>query len=60
MKTLYFFICTLARTVAATVANIKIRYDVKTPQLAISGTCVICVFYSILSNINTASNDRNC
>ena len=31
----------------ATVANIKIRYDAKTPQLAIFGTCVIFVFYSI-------------
>ena len=31
----------------ATVANIKIRYDAKTPQFAIFGTRVICVFYSI-------------
>ena len=32
---------------AATVANIKIRYDAKTRQFAIFGTRVICVFYSI-------------
>ena len=32
---------------AANVANIKIRYDAKTPQFAIFGTRVICVFYSI-------------
>ena len=30
-----------------TVANIKICYDAKTPQFAIFGTCVICVFYSM-------------
>ena len=30
----------------ATVANIMIRYDAKTPQFAIFGTRVICVFYS--------------
>ena len=46
IKTLYFFICTLALSAAATVASIKIRYDAKTPQFAIFGTCVICVFYS--------------
>ena len=33
---------------AATIANIKIRYDAKTPQF---GTRVICVFYSILQNM---------
>ena len=48
MKMLYFFFCTLGMSVAATVANIKIRYDAKTPQFAIFGTCVICVFYSII------------
>ena len=32
---------------AATVANIKIHYDAKTPQCAIFGTGVICVFHSI-------------
>ena len=31
----------------ATVANIKIRYDAKTPQFAVFGTRVIYVFYSI-------------
>ena len=30
-KTLYIFFCTLALSDAATVANIKIRYGVKTP-----------------------------
>ena len=47
IKKLYFFLPVLALSVAATVANIKIRYDAKTPQLAIFGTCVICVFYSM-------------
>ena len=46
IKTLYLLFCTLALSAAATVANIKIRYDAKTPQLAIFGTRVICVFYS--------------
>ena len=46
-KTLYFFLTVLALSAAATVANIKIRYDAKTPQFAIFGTRVICVFYSI-------------
>ena len=41
------FFCTLALSVAATVANIKISYDAKTPQIAIFGTRIICVFYSI-------------
>ena len=36
----------LALSAAATGANIKIRYDAKTPQFAIFGTRVICVFYS--------------
>ena len=48
MKRLYFFFCTLALSAAATVNNIKIRYDAKTPQFAIFGTRVICVFYSRL------------
>ena len=47
IKTLYFFFCTLALSAAATVANIKIHYDAKTPQFPIFGTRVICVFYSI-------------
>ena len=46
IKTLYFFHTVLALSAAATVANIKIRYDAKTPQFAIFGTPVICVFYS--------------
>ena len=49
IKTLYIFLTVQALSVAATVANIKIHYDAKTPQLAIFGTCVICVFYSIES-----------
>ena len=47
IKTLYFFICNFFMLEAATIANIKIRYDAKTPQFAIFGTRVICVFYSI-------------
>ena len=47
IKTLYFFLTVLALSAAATVANIKIRYDAKIPQFAIFGTCVIYVFYSI-------------
>ena len=47
IKTLYFFLTVLALSAAATVAKIKIRYDAKTPQFAIFGTRVICVFYSI-------------
>ena len=47
IKTLYFFPTVRALSAAATVANIKIRYDAKTPQFAIFGTRVICVFYSI-------------
>ena len=43
---LYFFLTVLALSAAATVANIKIRYDVKTPQFAIFGARVICVFCS--------------
>ena len=43
---LYFFLTVLALSAAATVANIKIRYDAKTPQLAVFGTRDICVFYS--------------
>ena len=45
--TLYFFLNVLALSAAATIANIKIRYDAKTTQFAIFGTRVICVFYSI-------------
>ena len=40
IKTLYFFLTVLELSVAATVANIKIRYDAKTPQFAIFGTGV--------------------
>ena len=46
IKTLYFFLTVLALSVAATVANIKIRYDAKIPQFAIFGIRVIYVFYS--------------
>ena len=47
IKTLYFFLTVLALAAAATVANIEIRYDAKTPQFALLGTRVIYVFYSI-------------
>ena len=46
IKTLNFFLTVLALSAAATVANIKIRYDAKIPQFAIFGTRVIYVFYS--------------
>ena len=46
IKSLYFFLAVLALSAAAAVANIKLRYDTKTPKFAIYGTCVICVFYS--------------
>ena len=53
---LYF--CTLALSAASTVANIKTRYDAKTPQFAIFGTRVICVFYSksIMNNVKQYNN----
>ena len=47
IKTLYVFLTVLALSAAATVVNIKIRYDAKTPQFALFGTRVMCVFYSI-------------
>ena len=50
IKTLYFFLTALALSAAATVANIKIRYDAKIPQFAIFGTRVIYVFYSIIKD----------
>ena len=46
IKMLYFFLTVLALSAAASVANIKIRYDAKIPQFAIFGTHVIYVFYS--------------
>ena len=36
------FLTVLALSAAATVANIKVRYDVKTPQFAIFGAHVTC------------------
>ena len=53
IKTLNFFFYTLALSAAATVANIKIRYDAKTPQFGIFGTRNICVFYSTLRKMFT-------
>ena len=49
IKTLYYFLTVLALSAAATVANIKIRYDAKIPQFAIFGTRIIYVFYSIFN-----------
>ena len=49
IKTLYFFLTVLVLSAAATVANIKIRYDGKTPQFTIFWTRGIYVFYSISS-----------
>ena len=54
IKTMYFFLTVLALSAAATVANIKIRYDAKIPQFAIFGTRVIYVFYS---NLNKPPGD---
>ena len=48
IKTLYFYLTVLALSAAATVANIKIRYDANIPQFAMFGTHVIYVFYSIV------------
>ena len=48
IRTLHFFLWLMALSAAATVANIMIRYDAKIPQFSIFGTCVICVFYSML------------
>ena len=53
-KNAVLFFCTLALSAAATVANIKIRYDAKTPKFAIIGTRAICVFYSIHLCVKTA------
>ena len=47
IKTLYFFFTELVLSAVATVTNIKKRYDAKTPQFAIFGTRIVCVFYSI-------------
>ena len=44
-KNALLFICTFFMLAAATVANIKIRYDAKAPQFAIFGTRDICVLY---------------
>ena len=59
IETLYFFLTVLALSAAATLANIKIRYDAKTPQFAIFGTRVICVFYSISVGL-VVDNWNNC
>ena len=45
IKMLYFFLTVLALSAAATVANIKIRYDAKIPQFAIFGTHVSMTFF---------------
>ena len=42
IKMLYFFFCTLALSAAATVANIKIGYDGKTPQFVIFVCSTVC------------------
>ena len=47
IKTLYFFLTVLVLSATATVANVKICYDAKTPHFAIFGTRIICVLYSI-------------
>ena len=47
-KNAVLFFCTLALSARATVANIKIRYDAKTPQFAIFGTRVMCVLQYVL------------
>ena len=55
IKALYFFLTVLALSAAATVANIKIRYDAKITQFAIFGTRVIYVFYSSRCTIDSPS-----
>ena len=53
IKKLYFFICTFFMLAAATVANIKIRYDAKTPKFAIFGTRVLmCVLQYIHTSMD--------
>ena len=47
-KNAVLFLTVLVLSAAAAVANIKIRYDAKTPQFAKIGTRVICVFYSMM------------
>ena len=47
---LYFFLAVLVLSAAATVTNIKIRYDAITLQFALFGTRVICVFCSSSSS----------
>ena len=56
IKTLYFFLTVLALSAAATIANIKIRYDAKIPQFSIFGTRVIYVFYSNLRRLANIAN----
>ena len=53
IETPYFVLTVLALSAAATVVNIKIRYDAKIPHFAIFGTRVIYVFYSFSSSIYT-------
>ena len=56
-KNAVLFFCTLALSAAATVANIKIHYDAKTPQFAIFGTRVICVL-QYTKSVTTRDGDR--
>ena len=49
-KNAVLFFCTLVLATAATVADIKICYESKTPQFAIFGTRIICVFYRNLQH----------
>ena len=48
IKTLYFFLTVLALSAAATVANIKICYDAKIPQLYMCST----VYDTYISHLN--------
>ena len=56
-KSAVLFLCTLTQSAAATVANVKIRYDAKTLQFSIFETHIICVFYSICICIPAYLND---
>ena len=50
----------MALSAAATVANIKIRFDANIPQFAIFGKRVIYVFYSIYMYICVCTRERDC
>ena len=60
IKRCTFFLTVLELSAAATVANIKTRYDAKTPQFAKFWTCVIYVFYSFSVSVNVFQCQCRC